>query len=112
MDLDFNDLLAKHHINPRDVLVLRHKPTEPSLRRALHRLAAYQPEVFNAYQQTQSEKVEKRMKKATYVASFIGHQPRSALFVGLYKRHGQELMTPDQIRSASSFQGLEIAAVV
>jgi len=41
-------------------------------------LAAEKPEVFNAYQQTQGEKVEKAMLGAKYVASFIGHEPGKA----------------------------------
>ena len=43
--------------------------------------------MFNAYQQTQGEKLQKVMQGLTgagYVASFIGHKPGKALFVGLY----------------------------
>lgn len=107
MDWDFKDLLTKHEINPRAVLVLRHTPTVPRLRKVFPWLAAQEPTVFNAYQQTQREDVENEMKNVTYVASFIGHAPGSALFVGLYQRHGQELLTPDQIRSAESVRKLE-----
>src|SRR5258708_6109363 len=107
MDWDFKDLLGKHQIDPRSVLVLRHTPTVPRLRRVFPWLAANHPVVFNAYQQTHREDVENEMKNATYVASFIGHAPGSALFIGLYQRHGQELRTPDQIRSEPSVQELE-----
>ena len=106
-DWDFKDLLAKHKIDPQDVLVLRHTPTVPRLRDAFLRLAAVHPDVFNAYQQTQREGVENEMKNVTYVASFIGHAPASALFIGLYQRHGQDLRTPDQIRSEPAVQVLE-----
>jgi hypothetical protein len=50
-------------------------------------LAAERPHVFNAYQQTQGEKVEnvmQSMKGRGYVASFIGNEPGKAAFVGLY----------------------------
>jgi hypothetical protein len=107
MDLNFKDLLNKHQIDPRVVLVLRHTPTVPRLRKVFLSLAARRPAVFNAYQQTQREDVENEMKNATYVASFIGHAPGSALFIGLYQRHGQELRTADQIRSEPSVQELE-----
>jgi len=107
MDWDFKDLLVKHQIDPRAVLVLRHTPTAPLLRKVLLRLAADRPAVFNAYQQTQREDVEKEMKNATCVASFVGHAPGSALFIGLYQRHGQELRTLDQIRSEPAVQELE-----
>lgn len=107
MDWDFKDLLAKHQIDPRAVLVLRHTPTAPRLRKVFPWLAAHHPAVFNAYQQTQREDVESEMKNATYVASFIGHAPRAALFIGLYQRHGQEPRTADQIRKEPAVQKLE-----
>jgi hypothetical protein len=82
--VQLNDLLAKHKIPPADVLVLRHRPTEPSLRRALPWLAAERPELYNAYQQSQYPKVEKAFTKAKYIASFVGIEAGTALFVGLY----------------------------
>jgi hypothetical protein len=84
MMIDLNDLLAKSGIKPEQVLVMRHSPTEPKLRRAIRHLAANKPDVYNAYQQTQSKRVELAMGKAAYVASFIGHAPAKALYVGLY----------------------------
>jgi hypothetical protein len=107
MNLDLKDLLAKHQINPRDVLVLRHTPQTARLRRLLPWLATERPAVYNAYQQTQTEDVEREMTAATYVASFIGDARRSALFIGLYERHGQELRTPDEIRTEPAIQELE-----
>jgi hypothetical protein len=82
-----NDLLIKKKIDPERVLVLRHRPNEPELNKVLPWLAAEKPDVFNAYQQTQGEKLEKvmdRMKGSGYVVSFIGRQPGKALFIGLY----------------------------
>jgi len=105
--LDFKDLLRKHDIEPRDVLVLRHTPTVPRLRRKFLRLAAERPAVFNAYQQTHERDVENEVKNAGFVASFIGHAPGCALFVGLYQRHGQELRTAEQIRAVPEVQELE-----
>lgn len=82
--MTFNDLLIKQGIDQRQVLVLRHRPPEPKLRKVLPWLAEVKPDVYNAYQQTQREKVEKSVLKASYVASFIGHEAGKALFVGLY----------------------------
>ena len=82
--MDLNDLLRKQDIDPRQVLVFRHRPFEPDLNKDIRRLAADKPEIFNAYQQTQGERVEKAMQRAAYVASFIGHEAGKALFVGLY----------------------------
>jgi hypothetical protein len=94
--MNFNDLLTRENIDPGRVLVLRHRPHEPGLNQVLPWLAAEKPDVFNAYQQTQGEKLEKTMAKmagAGYVASFIGQQPGKALFVGLYSIDGTRGLT-------------------
>jgi hypothetical protein len=74
-------------IDPRNVLVLRHRPNAPALNKVLPWLAAEKPNVFNAYQQTQGERVERAMQAMVgtgCVASFLGREPGKALFVGLY----------------------------
>jgi hypothetical protein len=82
--MDFSDLLSKHGVDARDVLVLRHRPHEPKIRKILPWLSAERPDLFNAYQQTQGERLEKAMLRAKHIASFIGHEPGKALFAGLY----------------------------
>jgi len=82
-----NDLFIANGVDPKQVLVVRHRPPEPKLNKVLPRLAAEEPGVFNAYQQTQGEKLEKDMKAMSregYLASFIGHEPGKAVFVALY----------------------------
>lgn len=86
--MDLNLLLKANGINPHNVIVMRHRPQEPKLAKVIGWLAAERPEVFNAYQQTQDEKVEKAMCTLVnkgYVASFIAHGSGQALFVGIYK---------------------------
>jgi hypothetical protein len=83
--VDLNDLLLKKKIDPQQVLVFRHRPPEPKFNKVLKRLASERPDFYNAYQQTQSSKVEKAMIGAAFIASFIGHESGKALFVGLYK---------------------------
>jgi hypothetical protein len=83
--MNLNSLLAECGIDPKTVLVFRHRPWEPALNKVLPWLAAEKPELFNAYQQTQGEKVEQAMIGAGYVASFIARGSGKALFVGLYK---------------------------
>jgi hypothetical protein len=83
--MELNDLLQGKGIDPSGVLVLRHTPQESDFSRILPSLAADKPDLFNAYQQTQTERVEKSMLSANYVASFIGHEADKALYVGLYK---------------------------
>ncbi|HEY4677326.1 MAG TPA: GIY-YIG nuclease family protein [Candidatus Angelobacter sp.] len=82
--MNLNDLLLAKNIDPQQVLVLRHRPTEPELNKVLPLLAAQKPDVFNAYQQTQTKKLEKAMQGVGYIASFIGQEPGKALFIGLY----------------------------
>lgn len=85
--MNLNDLLLGKKIDPRQVLVFRHRPHEPELNKVLPWLAAEKPDVFNAYQQTQGKKIENAMKAMTgkgFVASFIGHEPGKALFIGLF----------------------------
>ncbi len=97
--MNLNDLLESKGINPEHVLVLRHRPREPELRKVLPWLAAEKPEVFNAYQQTQGERVQKAMDGLSgygYVASFIGHEPGKALFIGLYSIETSKPLTLDE----------------
>jgi hypothetical protein len=65
----FNDILVKQGIDNASVLVFRHTPEEGKLREVFPWLADEHPNVFNAYQSTQTRKVEAAMLKAKYVAS-------------------------------------------
>ena len=94
--MNLNDLLIGKNIDPQHVLVLRHRPPEPKLNKVLPWLAAERPDVFNAYQQTQTKQVEQAMKRAKYVAAFIGHEPGKALFVGLYSVKKSKPITPKE----------------
>ena len=84
--MEFNDLLGKEGIDPKTVLVLRHRPQQREIRKVLPWLAAERPDIYNAYQQQQSLSVEPAMVKPDFVASFIGHEAGKALFIGLYRR--------------------------
>lgn len=97
--MELNDLLRGKDIDPRYVLVLRHRPHEPELNKVLPWLAAEKPDTFNAYQQTQGEKLERVMQALTgtgYVASFIGREAGKALFVGLYSIAGSKPLTYEE----------------
>jgi hypothetical protein len=94
--MQFNDLLRREGIDPKDVMVFRHCPKERELRRVLPWLVDENPELFNAYQQTQGKVVEKAMLRAKFVASFIGHEAGKAVFVGLYEVKGHKPLSYDQ----------------
>jgi hypothetical protein len=86
--MNLNNMFMDKGIDPRHVLVFRHRPQEPEVNKVLPWLAAEKPDIFNAYQQThQNSKLEgalEVLKGTGYVASFIGREPGKALFVGLY----------------------------
>lgn len=97
--MSLNDLLLAKSIDPQQVLVLRHTPYEPELNKVFPWLAAEKPEVFNAYQQGQGERLQKVMQQMVgtgYVASFIGHKPGKALFIGLYSIDASMPMTREE----------------
>jgi hypothetical protein len=103
---DFSDLLVGRHIDLKSVLVFRHRPNECALRKALPWLAAEDHDTFNAYQQTQTPRVENAMLKAQYVASFIGHAPGKAVFVGLYAIDGSKPVQHDKFWKLPGYQKL------
>jgi hypothetical protein len=94
--VNLTGLLSGKGIDPRNVLVLRHRPTEPRLNDVIPWLAAEKPDVFNAYQQTQGEKLERAMTGTKYIASFLGREPSRALFVGLYEIGASRPLTFEQ----------------
>lgn len=97
--MNLNDLLKAKDIDPQRVIVLRHRPREPELSKVFPWLAAEKPDVFNAYQQTQGEKLERAMQAMTgtgYVASFIGQGSGKALFVGLYSIAASKPLTYEE----------------
>lgn len=107
--LDLDDLLSEHgiHTTRSRVLVMRHAPPEPDLRRALPWLAANKPEIYNAYQQAQRPKQEQQLRQAAYLVSCIGHSPRKALFVGVYLVAGFLAVTARDIFARADIQELK-----
>jgi hypothetical protein len=96
--MELNDLLRREEIDPSTVLVFRHSPKEDALFKVMPWFITEKPHVFNAFQQTQSARVEKQLSRAEYVAAFFGHESDKAAFVGLYKRKGESLLTVEQLR--------------
>ncbi len=85
--LEFHDLLERHGIDTkakRRILLLRHRPYEPALARAMPMMIAEQPKLFEIYQSIPGRPAAS-MRRAELVASFIGLQPGTAQFVGLYR---------------------------
>lgn len=85
--MNLNDLLGRQGLDPCHVLVLRHRPTEPSFSRVLPWIVAEQPTLFDTYQRFQVPALEKAMaaEQGGYVASFLARGAGAALFVGLFR---------------------------
>lgn len=93
--MDLSYLLGEKGINvsAKRVLVMRHTPTEPKLRKGFPALVAARPDLFKAYQQSQRPDAEKKLSRAAYLASFIGDRPGEALFTGLYEVGGAQVIS-------------------
>ncbi len=94
--IELTDLLVKEGLDPRRVLVMRHRPTEKQLRDVLPWLAEEKPEIYNSFQSEHGERTEGALSRATHLASFIGHEARKGLFVGVYNVAGFKRVTVDQ----------------
>ncbi|MEK7706501.1 MAG: GIY-YIG nuclease family protein [Verrucomicrobiota bacterium] len=96
--MNLNDILKDKGIDQQHVLVLRHCfPKQPQLNKVVRWLAAEKPTLFNAIQQSHARKgIEGAVSRAKYVASFIGHEPGKALFVGLYSVKGESRISREQ----------------
>lgn len=87
------ELLGKVGVESKRTVVMRHRPTESVLKKALPWLAAEDPDAYNAYQSQHGPTVEKALTKSAYVASLIGHEPGRALFIGVYSVAGWRQIT-------------------
>ncbi len=82
--LFLNTMLTSEGIDPRDVLVMRHRPVEAPIRKVLPWIVAERPDLFVTYQQIQWPAGEKAMGRAKYLASFVGLHPGKATYAGFY----------------------------
>jgi GIY-YIG catalytic domain len=105
--MELNDLLLGKSIDPRNVIVFRHRPNEPELNKVLPLLAADRPDLFNAYQQVHGEKVENALLSASHVASFIRHGSGKALFVGVYSIGNSAPLTEAEFWSKPALAALK-----
>ena len=94
--LNLNSLLAVANIDPAKVLVMRHRPFEPKLRKWLPTIAVKKPELYRAYQQAQYPRAEAAMSNAEYVASFVGLDDSRSVFCYLYANRGSREINEKQ----------------
>lgn len=79
-----NELLARSDIDQKRVLVVRHRPYEPALRKVFSWIVAERPDLFRAYQSAQWRTLEAAMLKADMMVSFVGLEAGQAVFAGAY----------------------------
>ena len=85
--MDFKDLLRiqGYDADARErIVLLRHRPFEPRLARAMPWVIEERPDLFETYQSVPG-RPETALRRAEYVASFLGLSPRTAHFIGLYR---------------------------
>ncbi|RMD47186.1 MAG: hypothetical protein D6832_06555, partial [Alphaproteobacteria bacterium] len=106
--MDFKDLLRLHGYDPdarHEIGLLRHRPYEPDLARAMPWLLEERPELFEAYQSVPGSP-ERSLLKTRFVASFLGLAPGTAHFVGLYRIRGHRFIDFDTFWSIPENQEL------
>lgn len=94
--LTFNELLERHSIDPAEVVVFRHRPTEAELNRNFDWIVSERPDLFDCYQNTHNSRTESALKRAKYVASFLRRGAGEALFIGLFEIHGWRDLSSDE----------------
>jgi hypothetical protein len=104
--LELNTLLASVDIAPAEVIVVRHRPREPGFHRALPWLVADRPDLFELYQSIQADLATRTIRRATYLASFVGLNPGTATFAGLFKVRGAAPISEMEFLALSGAQEL------
>lgn len=94
--LTFNDLLERHSLDPAEIVVFRHRPTETELNRNFDWIVAERPDLFDCYQNTHNSRTESALKRAKYVASFLRRGPGEALFIGLFEIAGWRELSSEE----------------
>jgi len=108
--MQLNDILEIHGIEPKKVIVMRHRPYETELRKVFPWIAEEREDLFNAYQETHGMRVESALCKLIgdgYVASFVGHEPGKAVFVGVYAVNSARPLTRKEYWEMPSHQELK-----
>src|SRR5262245_47541651 len=106
---DFKVYLREANIDPADVMLMRHTPKEAKLKENLPRLAQEKPELYNWLQLFHGPSVEQRLvnAKPKYLASFIGHEPEKAVFIGLWSFDGERTATRRELMETPEYAELK-----
>lgn len=98
-ELTLNGLLEASGIDPGTVLVMRHRPWEPALDKVFDWIVSERRDLFERFQMHHSPRVQAALARAQHVLPCIRHKPGTALFVGLYRKVSQRLITREEQRA-------------
>jgi len=86
--MEFGMLLAGLRLPAETVALCLHKPGDPRERNALARMAASEPDLFDAYQRTHPRIAEATLKARRVMASFLSRGDGTLMFLGLWRQEG------------------------
>lgn len=78
-----NDLFDRAGIDPSEVVVVRHRPSEARLNKVMPWLVTERPDLFSAYQSIQDRRAAATFTRRRYLASFLGLAPGAAVLASL-----------------------------
>jgi len=84
MQLLFNSLLTQFGLNPKDVVLLRHKDKRATPGRTPYELWRDDRPAFENYQSIQNKRDRSKFTRAANWASFVATPSGATMFVGLY----------------------------
>ncbi|TRW97478.1 GIY-YIG nuclease family protein [Paracoccus sp. M683] len=93
MKLTLDHLLAEMEIDPAKVVVMRHSPREPTLKRVFPGLVRTRPDLLDVYQRLQSPRAEAAMRKAGWLVSCAGESAGTAVLLGIFQITGYKVMS-------------------
>lgn len=105
--IQLNDLLEDAGLESSATVVMRHRPTAKSLRKVLPWLIVDRHELFVAYQSEHSPNVERMLKKASFLASFVADGAGRACLAGVYTVEGFRQITARQFWAKRENQELQ-----
>ena len=94
-------LLEKAGVDPAVTVVFRHRPPQPKLRQFLPSYVTERPELFKAYQSAQAGQAAAMLKRARFLASFIGQETDRATFAGVWRVEGYRAAAPTDVETGS-----------
>jgi hypothetical protein len=95
--MQFNDLLAMAGLDPKEVAVMLHTPSQAFQKQVLMALADDAPDLFEFYHDNHQRNAEATLKNRKFAGSFIVGEASESRFVGLYAVEGWQFQTAAEL---------------